>query len=95
MDLVRSDEYAPDVTLPDQDTGMMDALRKTQLEYLGLQPPLQKVLNLQRQHVVEPHPMFVQDADTDETADQGVTLEQALGVLCVEFEELTGRTTDF
>ena len=38
---------------------------------------------------------LVQHTDAHEAADEGVTLEQTLGVLFDELEELTGSTTDF
>ena len=85
---------APDVPLPDQDTGMVDALRKTGLEDLGLQPTLQEVLDLEGQHVIETHTRLVEHTDTDEPTDEGVTLEETLGVLRVELEQLTGCTTN-
>jgi len=83
-----------DVTLPDEDTSVVNRLGEARLEDLGLQPPLQEILNLEGQHVIQPHPGVVEHADADETTDKGVTLEEALGVLVVELEELTSRTTD-
>jgi hypothetical protein len=85
---------APDVPLPDEDTGVVDGLGETALEDLGLQPALQEILDLEGKHVIETHAGLVEDTDTDETADEGVTLEETLGVLVVELEELTGGTTD-
>jgi hypothetical protein len=73
----------------------MDTLRETALEHLRLQPPLQEVLNLQREHVVEAHARLVEHADADEPADEGVALEEPLRVLVVELEQLTGGTADF
>ena len=85
---------APDVPLPDEDTGVVDGLGETALEDLGLQPALQEILDLEGKHVIETHAGLVEHTDTDETADEGVTLEETLGVLVVELEELTGGTTD-
>jgi hypothetical protein len=64
------------------------------LEHLSLQPPLQEVLRLQRQHVIQPHAGIVEHTDPDQTADKGVTLKETLGVLVLELEQLTGSTTD-
>jgi hypothetical protein len=86
---------APNVSLPDQNSGMMNALRQTTLENLSLQPPLQEIFNLQCQHVIEPHPRFIQHTNTHEPTDECVTLEETLGIFVVELEELTGSTTDF
>ena len=46
-----------------------------ELEDLGLETTLQKVLSLEGQHVVETHASVVEHTDTHKTADQGVTLE--------------------
>jgi hypothetical protein len=73
----------------------MNTLRQTTLEDLSLQSPLQEVLYLQRQHVIEPHPRFIQHPDTNEPTDKCVTLEQALGIFVVELEEFTSSTTNF
>ena len=87
--------YTPNVSLPDEGAGMVDTLRQTTLEHLGLQTSLQEILNLEGQHVIETHAGFVEDADTHETADQTVTLKETLGVFAIELEELSGGTTDF
>jgi len=84
-----------DVTLTDQDTGVVDGLGQTDLEDLGLQATLQEILNLQGKHVIETHAGLIEDTDANETANEGVTLEEALGVLVFELEELTGSTTNF
>ena len=83
------------MSLPDQHTSMMDGFGQTTLENLGLQPSLQEIFDLEGQHVIETHAGLIQHTDAHETADEGVTLKEALGVLVVELEELTGGTTDF
>lgn len=78
-----------DVALADQDTGVVDGLGKAQLVDQGLQATLKEILDLQGQDVIELHARVVEDTDTHQTANQSVTLEQALGVLLVESQELT------
>lgn len=85
----------PNVSLPDEDTGMMNALCQSTLEDLGLEPPLHEVLELQGQHVIETHATLIQHTNTHETADEGVTLEETLRVLVVKLQKLTGGTTNF
>ena len=80
--------------LTDEDTGVVDRLGEATLEDLGLETTLQEVLDLQGQHVIETHTRLVEHTDTDETANQGVTLEKTLGILVIELEQLTGSTTD-
>ena len=86
--------HVPDVPLPDQDTGMVDGLSQAALEDLGLEATLQEVLDLEGQHVIETHARLVEHTDADETTDEGVTLEETLGVLVVELEQLTSGTTN-
>lgn len=78
-----------DVSLSDENTGVVDRLGKTEFVDTGLQTALQKILNLQGQHVIELHAGVVEDTDTDKTANECVTFEKSPGVLLVEGEELT------
>ena len=78
-----------DVSLADEHTGVVDGLGETELVDTGLQTTFQEILNLQGQHVIELHAGFVEDTNTDETANEGVTFEEALGILFVEGEQLT------
>jgi hypothetical protein len=81
----------PDVALADEDTSVVDGLGKAELVDAGLEAALQEVLDFQGQDVIELHAGLVEDTDTHETADEGVTLEEALGVLLVESEERTAH----
>jgi hypothetical protein len=83
------------VSLPDQNTGVVNGLCKTNLEDLSLQPALQEIFDFEGQDVIETHAGLVEHTDTDETTDEGVTLEETLGILGIELEELTGSTTNF
>ena len=73
---------------------MVNGLGQAALEDLSLETALQEVLNLQGQHVIETHAGLIEHTDADETANEGVTLEEALGVLIIELEQFTGCTTD-
>jgi hypothetical protein len=83
-----------DVSLADEDTGVVDGLGETELVDTGLQTTLQEILNLQGQHVIELHAGLVEDTDTDKTANEGVSFEKTLWVLLVEGKKLTGGTTN-
>lgn len=78
-----------DVALTDQDTGVVDGLGETELVDAGLQAALEEILDLEGQDVIELHAGLVKDTDADETANEGVTLKEALGILLIESEELT------
>ena len=80
------------MALPDEHPGVVDGLGKTELVDASLQATLQEVLDLQGKDVIELHARLVEDTDTDETADKGVTLEKALGVLLVKGQERTGTS---
>lgn len=85
------DDLLPDadVALADEDTGVVDRLGEAELPHEGLEAALEEVLDLEGKDVIELHAGLVEDTDAHETANQGVTLEETLGVLLVESEELT------
>jgi hypothetical protein len=78
-----------DVSLTDEDTSVMDRLGETELVDTGLKTTLHEILNLQGQNVIELHAGFIEDTDTDETTNEGVTFEESLWVLLVKGEQLT------
>ena len=78
-----------DVSLLDEDSGMVDGLGKTEFVDAGLQAAFQEIFNLEGKHVIEFHARFVEDTDADEPSDQGIAFEEALGILLVEGEQLT------
>jgi hypothetical protein len=82
------------VALADEDTGVVDGLSKTELVDAGLETALQEVLNLQGQDIIELHAGLVEHTDTNETANERISLEQALGVLLVESQERTAAVSD-
>jgi len=58
-----------------------------------LKTTLQEVVGAEGQDVIELHTLVVKDTDTDETTNQGVSLEETLGILLVQGQKLTGSTT--
>ena len=82
------------MSLTDQHPSMMDGLGQPALEDLRLQPPLQEILNLEGQHVIQPHALFVQHADTDQSTNEGVSFEETFGVLGFEFKEFSSGMSD-
>jgi hypothetical protein len=63
----------PDVALTDEDTSVMVRLGQSELENLGLETAFQEIFDLKTQNVIELHARFVQDSNTDETTEQGIT----------------------
>lgn len=61
----------------------MDALRQTELVDASLQSSFQEILHLESQHVIELHPVLVQNPDTDQSANEGIAFEQPLGIFLV------------
>jgi hypothetical protein len=76
------DDLSADTNMPlsDQHPGVMDALGQTSLEHLRLQPSLQEIFNLQGEHVIQTHPRLVEHTDTDQTTNEGISLEETLGI---------------
>jgi hypothetical protein len=81
--------------LSDENACVMNTLRQTTLEHLGLQPPLQEILNLESQHVIKAHSRLVEHTYAYEPTDESVAFKESFWVFCVELEEFTGGTTDF
>lgn len=79
------------MTLLDQNTSVVDGLGETELVDASLETALQEVLNTEGKNVIELHARLVEHTDTDQTANQGITFEQTLGVLLVEGKKLTMR----
>lgn len=79
------------MTLADQDTGMMDTLCQPELVDASLQSSLQEIFDLERQDVIEFHAGLVQHPNPNETANEGVSFKQSLGVFLIECQKLTSR----
>jgi hypothetical protein len=77
------------VTLLDEDTGMVDGFGETELVDTGLQAAFKEIFDFEGEHVVEFHAGFVEHTDTDETSNEGVSFEETLGIFFIECEELT------
>lgn len=58
-----------------------------------LKTTLQEIIDAESQHVIELHAGVIQNTNTDKTTNESVTLEEALRVLLLESQELTGSTT--
>ena len=80
---------SPDVALANQDTGVVDRLGEAELVDASLETALQEVLNLEGKHVIELHAGVVEDTDTHQTANEGVTFEETLRVLLVHGKKFT------
>ncbi len=84
-----------DVSLFDQDTGVVDRLGETKLVNAGLESTLQEIFDLEGKHVIELHAGFVQDTDSDESSNERIAFEETLGILLVEGQELTSICQHF
>jgi hypothetical protein len=69
----------------------MDTLRQTQLVDASLQSPFQEVFNPECQDIIELHARFVEDTDTDKTANEGIAFEKALWIFLIEGQEFTDK----
>ena len=62
--------------LPDEDTGVVDALGESQFEDLGLETALHEVLDTQTEHVIELHFGLIQHSNTHKTTQKGVSYKE-------------------
>lgn len=84
----------PNVAAADENTGVVDGAGEVLLQNLGLEAALKHVLDLKTEHVIELVLALVKDASAVEAAEESSTLEEALGVLLVEREQLTSGVAD-
>ena len=82
------------MALADENTSMMDGLGQPELEDLSLEPPLEEVLDLEAEHVIELHSGLVEHADANEAAQERVALEQPPRVLLLERKEIPSGLAD-
>ena len=82
--------HVPNMPLPNQDPCVMNTLCQAQFVDTGLQSSLQEVLHLESQHVIELHSGLIKHAYTNETANERITFEEALGVFLLHGQKLTG-----
>lgn len=71
------------VSLGNQNSGVVDRLGQTQLVDLGLQSSFQEIFNLQSQDIIQLLLVFRQDTNSHQSSDQSITFEQSLWVLFV------------
>ena len=90
------DELPPhaNVTLADEDAGVVDALGEALLEDLGLEATLKELLGGELQDEVELELVLGEEAVAVHATEEGGTLEDALGILGVEGEEGARRLTE-
>lgn len=79
----------PDMSLSDQNSGVVDTLGQPKLVHASLQSSLQEIFDFESKHVIEFHTRFIEDTDTHETTDEGISFEQTLGILLIEGKKLT------
>lgn len=83
-----------DVALLDEDTSVVDRLGEAELVDESLETALQEILSLEGKDVIELHAGLVEHTDADEAANEGIALEEALGVLLIKSEELTAKAAN-
>lgn len=83
-----------DVSLANEDSGVVDGFGETDLPDLGLESSLQKVLDLQTQNVIELVLRVIQHSQSMQTSEDGISLKEATRILLVEGEELSGSLSD-
>ena len=96
LSLILSSHLLPhaDVSLLDENTGVVNRLGEPELEHLGLEPALHEVLGLESQHVVELHLVLGQDPGPHQAAEQRIALKQSPGILLIQGEQLPGSGPD-
>jgi hypothetical protein len=82
------------VTVLDQSTGHVVRLSHTVLKYLSLETTVQKLFNVQSEHVFQTLLGFSEETESIQTAEESSTFEDTDRVLYVECEQGTSYLTD-
>lgn len=82
------------MSLPDQNTSMVNALSQTKLKHLCLETPLQEIFNPQTQHVIELHSALIEHANTYKTTQKSIAFEQPSLIFLLQCKKLTGSLTN-
>lgn len=82
-----------DVTLTDENTGMVDRLGKSLLVHLSLEATFKELLGGELKNEIELELVLGEETVTIHTTEESCSLEDALGVLRVEGEQSTGGLT--
>ena len=82
------------VALLDEHACVVDGFGEVLLEHLGLQAALKELLGGKKQDGIEVELVVREESVTGHAAEEGCSLENALGVLGVEGEEGTGGLTE-
>jgi hypothetical protein len=69
---------------------MVDRFRETQFKYLSLQSPFQEIFDFESKYVIQFHAGFVEDTNSNETTDQGVSFEKTTRVSFCRTKLMTG-----
>jgi len=83
-----------DVSLLDQDSGVMVRLGHTQLEDLGLESSIQKVVDLESKDKIQLVLMLVQDSVSVESSQKSSALKHSLGILGILREQVSCSLSD-
>lgn len=77
------------VSLADENTGMMDALCQSKLEDESLKTTLQHILWGQSQHIIQFVLVLCQESVLEHSSQEGLSLEKTTWILLIKSEQLT------
>ena len=84
-----------DMSLSNQNTGVVDGLGKTELQDLSLKTALHETLSGELKNIIERVLLLSHKTKSLQSADERRSLEEALGVLGVKGEKSTGSLSHF
>jgi hypothetical protein len=86
--------YSPDVTLLDQDTGVMNGFGHARLKHKSLEASLQEVLHGESQHIIELVLAFIEKTIPVHASQQSLSLEDTTSVLLIQGQQHTSIVAD-
>jgi hypothetical protein len=83
-----------DVSLSDQDSGVVNGLGETEFKNLGLESSFHEIFHFKSEDVVEFHVLFIENTNSHQSSEKSVTFEQPLWVFVFEGEQHSGGFSD-
>jgi hypothetical protein len=83
-----------DVSLSDVHSGLMNGLGEVLVHDNGLKSSLEELVSVETEDVIELSLAFLEESESADSSDEGVTFEESSGISLVEGEELSGSLSE-
>jgi hypothetical protein len=83
-----------DVSLSDQDSSVVNGFGETEFEDLGLESSFHEIFDFKSEDVIKFHVLFIEDTNSHQSSEKGVTFEEPLWVFVFKGQQVSGGFSD-